>query len=348
MRSIDDITMNKNTIIWALDPAQNPEGAINLVKELKTWSKSLGCKVQPVSIFTKPILSFPVDTGFISTSTFQRAANNSVNQYIKSCHASGFLPPEIIYTSFGSTRRMAAELIKYAKKNSALLIFANTRAKKNLNPFRIGGFAETLAATSRIPVMLFNSSAKPFKRGSAVLFPTDFGHDSKRALVGFEPLAKAMNAPIILYNQVESSTIYPLEFNGSMQARALNFEKIIKKIEDKRTTSGEKWVEMLNNERIKNSVIIRRQKKYLGSEIVDIAKKNDVGFIAMSKMSGPVAQMIMGSISRDVLLTAKCPVLIFYRPKVNRKKKSILPESVSQKGVSGGIEQTQPRIEHHA
>ena len=42
----------------------------------------------------------------------------------------------------------------------------------------------------------------------------------------------------------------------------------------------------------------------------------------MASESGPISQAILGSIPQDVLLLAKCPVLVFHDPKLVRQHSS--------------------------
>lgn len=309
----------RNKILWSVDPTQNPSEAKNIIKELKIWAEHLNCDIQPVSIFSKSTLNFPVEVAIPWKDKLREVAQRSVTRYIEKTRAKGFLPPDLVFVSTLSNRKMASEMAKYAEKKNALLIFANTRAKKTWNPFRLGGFAETLVATSRVPVLLLNPSALPSAKIPSILFPTDFSLASKNALVTIEPWAKAFNSKIFLYDQIEVPNIYPSEFSVAEQAQMLNLESMMEDIEKSRLKKGAEWTRLLLNQGIKSSLLIQRQRKYLADDILGVAKKNKASLIALASQSGPVTQALLGSVARDVLLQAKCPVLIFYRPKATRK-----------------------------
>ena len=309
----------KNKIIWSIDPTQDPAEAKNAIKELKTWAKYLDCDVQPVSIFSKSILNFPMEMPFPWKDRLREVAQKAVTRYLKTTRVKGFLPPELVFVSTLSSRKMASEMAKYAENKKAQLIFANTRAKKTWNPFRMGGFSETLVATSRVPVLLLNPSSLPSTKLPSILFPTDFSRDSKIALARLEPWAKAFGSKILLYNQVETLNFYPSEFNEIAQTQAVNMESMISDVEKSRLRKGAEWSNLLQKQNIKSSLLVLRQRKHLAVDILEVAKKNKATLIAIASRSGPVAQALLGSVSRDILLQAKCPVLIFYRPKASRK-----------------------------
>lgn len=309
----------KSKIIWAVDPTQNPADAKNLITEMKAWAKHLDCSIQPVSIFSKRTLNFPVELAFPWNEKFEEVAQKSLDHYFKKANLREVLPPEKIFISSSSTRKMAAELAKYAERKQAALIFANTRARKTWNPFRLGGFSETLVAMSRTPVLLLNPDAKPSTQIPSILFSTDFSRDSRKALMHLGPWAKAFHSKVFLYSQVEAPTIYVSEFSGFWPTQSANLESMMKDIEESRQKKAKQWSNILTQHKVQSRPLIQRQRKSLGSDILAAAKKNNVKLIALASRSGPLTQAILGGVAKDVLLQAKCPVLIFYRPKAVRK-----------------------------
>ena len=172
-------------------------------------------------------------------------------------------------------------------------------------------------ATSLVPVLLLNPSAMASSKIPSILLPTDFSLTSKNALLKLEPWAKAFKSEIFLYNQVPTPNINFAEFNGIGQTEGLNLE--LKEVEKLRLRKGAEWMSLLQSQNIKSSLLVEQQQKYLAADILEAAKKNKVSLIAIANRSGPVTQALLGSVARDILLHAKCPVLIFYGPKTIRK-----------------------------
>lgn len=305
----------KDKIIWAVNPEQDPKQSIEIVKELKVWAKNLDCEVQPVAVFSKLYVNLPANLNTLWKSSFEDFAQANVKNYLKKLPTKGFLSPELLFVPTFSSRQMAKEMAKYAEKNNALMLFANTRAKKTWNPFNLGGFAETLIATSKVPVLLLNPKAKSQPEKKSMLFPVDFTHDSNIALARIEPWVEAFNSQLLIYNQVETSQFYATEYSILPE-----LESFIKTEVVNRNKKMQAWAKHLEKQNIKSKVIVHRQQDYLANEILAIAKKSKVQLIVLTSNSGPYYQAILGSVPRDVLLQASCPVLFFHRPEVNKKR----------------------------
>ncbi len=333
-------TAKMNAILWAVDPTQDPKEAKNLVKELKAWAKHLDCEVLPVAIYSKAMANLPLKMPYPWDEEFEERARKSLARYLKKTNTSGFLSPEVLFVPWVSTRKMAFALAKYAQATKAKMIFVNTRARKSWNPFRLGGFAETLVTTSRTPVLLLNPAAEPSGKIRTILFPTDFSVHSRRALEILKPWVKTVGAKLLIFNQIETPTVYQAEFASGLPV--VDAESLIEEIEQTRMTQLCEWQQSLQEGGLKSGALIQRQRKYLAAEVLEAAKKNKASLIALASESGPFAQAILGSTARDVLLKASCPVLVFFRPKVVRKHGTIHRELKTTKSLMPVVTEPQP------
>jgi nucleotide-binding universal stress UspA family protein len=311
----------KKILIWAIDPAQDPQDAMNLVKELKAWAARLKCQIQPVTVVSTSILKYPVAQVF-RVERYEEATQRAADAYIKNFSGVAFCRPEVLFVKTFSNRMMAFELAKYAEAKKALMIFANTRAKQSWNPFRLGGFAETLAAASRTPVLLLNPEAQPSKEIPNILFPSDFGRESKNALAALTPWAKSFGSKILLFNQVELPVLVTPALNGYIPETPLDTEKIIVETEKARLAKAKRWAKWMADQGVPFATTVRRGKKFLPAEIVELALRHKVDLIAMSSHTSPAVAAVLGSNARDVILRARCPVLVFHRPKAARSATS--------------------------
>ena len=253
----------------------------------------------------------------------EQAVHKTVLRYLNETLATGFLKPKIWLVEAMSSREAAVEIARYAEKNHASFIFANTQAKKTWNPFRLGGFVETLTAISKVPVFVLNPLVVSIEKPSSILFPTDFSRDSRNALMKLEPYVQAFNAKILIYNQVENINFYPsAEFNGMWQVENFDLKLIESKVEQNRKKLAINWSKVLKEKNISSSALVRRQKKFVSADILEVAQSKSIGLIAMSNHSGSFTQAVLGSVARDILLQAKCPVIIFCRQKPTRKHMS--------------------------
>ncbi|MFN8943116.1 MAG: universal stress protein [Pseudobdellovibrionaceae bacterium] len=306
--------MNKSTnssIIWCIDPMQDPRESKNLVLEMQTWSKRLACQIQPVSIFSENALNFPLKTAAVWEKQIEEAVRFSVDQYLKKSEVPNLLPAKIFSVSSLSNRRFAAEMANFAWQEKAVMICAQTGAHKTWNPFRLGGFAETLAATSKVPVLLMNASSKPSAENSTILFPTDLSDSSKTALHRVIPFAKAANQKVMVYHQTAMQIPYLIGFGQPLLVEIPNFDKIAIEIEKENLLRANALVETLRNAQVASAVVIQKENDGISEQILKFTDDNQVGLIALVSHSGPWAQAILGGTVQDVILQAKCPVLVF-------------------------------------
>ncbi len=309
----------KNKIIWAVDPTQDVQETKKIVTEMKTWAKELQSEILPIAVISQ----FPSSSAFVNSLktnlSMQELSQRALKKYLKKMNLGDCLPPKIVFTTSLSNRKKALLLAEEAEKQSATLIFANTQAKPAWRRFRLGGFAETLIAISKIPVMLFNSTALPSKKLSPVLFPTDFSSYSKNALQKLMPWAKAFDAKILIYNRIEDPRVYSSELAGFYQY-PIDSESFYKHTRKAMQASADKLLRSCKQQGVLAMSLIEQDKKSLAEDIVRAAAKNKASLIALSSTSGRAAQVLIGSVARDVLLLAKCPVLVLFRPQKPKQK----------------------------
>ena len=315
--------MSDQNIVWAVDPSKNPKISAGLVQPLRKWSGALNCKIQPVLVFSTSIADFSANFAPLVFEDSRQLAEKAAQKYFKTAHGPEFLPAKILYVASLSTRRQAAELANYAFKINARFIVAHTRAKTSWNPFSLGGFAHSLMAISKVPVLLLNNQSRLPKSFKSILFPTDFSRESKNALFQLEPLAQSFHSQVVIYNQVESPEIYPMDLRYYAPGGKYSVLGILKELQISREKKALKWSHLLQDRNLKTTVIVNTQKKFLPREIIETADKTQVDMIALANHQGPFSQSLIGSVALDVILKAKCPVLVFTRPHSPRKPKEI-------------------------
>lgn len=306
----------KQKLIWAMNPAENPAAAKALLKELRVWANKLNCDIEPIAIFSKLYLNYPAEVNVAFAESLEDLAFKSTKRYLKHFSSAGLLKPKIIFVASLSNRRLATELVDYSTQTNAAIIFINTRLKATMNPFRLGGFAETVMTRAQCPVLLMNPQVESKNEKHSILFPTDFSRESNAALAHLQPWALAFDSEVILFNQVEFPSSYSQEFE--INEKMNEFMYAAETARQKKLAS---WAAHLKKQNIKARVIIRRECRYVADDIIRMAKKNKVEMIVIASRTGTYTQAILGSVARDVLVQANCPVLVFHRNRPRSRKK---------------------------
>jgi nucleotide-binding universal stress UspA family protein len=123
------------------------------------------------------------------------------------------------------------------------------------------------------------------------------------------PWIKEFNSKVFLFNQVETP------FPEAYDIKATKIEPMLQSLHRRRDKIAESWSNNLSKNSIRNSYFVLRQKNYLGSDITQMALKKNADLITLTTEGGPVAQTFLGSVARDVIFNAECPVLVFHQPK---------------------------------
>lgn len=299
----------KRKLIWAFDPTQDPEDSKKIISELRIWSKRLDCQIQPVFVFSLSPLNFFTDLKRKLDKNVETYAQETATRYLKKCSTEGFLPAEILFSKSFSNRIMAVELSKFAEKTNATMIFTYTHVKQSWNLVRLGGFAETLVAKSRTPVLLLNSLSLPAAASAKILFPTDFSKESKAGLRHLTALIKPLRSEVLIFNQIPRPFIYGGTFPGHLSP--IDLLAATKSTEELRIKKAKELIHELDTQGVKSESIVQKQKKSLGYDIAEVAKKNQVNLIAFAGQGGPLSELLIAGTVRDVILHSLSPVLIF-------------------------------------
>lgn len=297
--------MKNRKIIWSVNPSRNSEEAIETVKELNFWANNLNCQVQPVTVIPKIENGFPYRIKqFFFQSDSEEETELKLSEYLNKLPTKDFLKSKIIYSSSGSNIKMASDLSNYSKETNAVIIVAGSRMKKTSNPFRLGGFAESLISFSQTPILLMQPKTIFKKNKKVILLPCSLKIDSELMISETAPYVSNLDSKIILFNQIEMPTISLRDNknnNLSTKAREVKLNRI---------SELQKISNNLRQKGIQSSHIIIQSRSDVGSQIIDVAKKNHADLIIVTNSVGLIQQTLLGSIARDVITSSKCPVLV--------------------------------------
>jgi nucleotide-binding universal stress UspA family protein len=164
--------------------------------------------------------------------------------------------------------------------------------------------AESLILQSTIPLLIVNPKVQTSKKIKTVLFPTDLGDASERDLKKLIPYLKRLNAKIVLYHKMD----YVLPETYSMIYRSEVYERYLKEDETKRKTKLEAWAKKLQTEGIKYEIVIDNKPSFIPKSIVAASTKHKAQLIAIVSHTSSTNAMFLGSISRQVVRLANCPI----------------------------------------
>jgi len=236
-------------------------------------------------------------------SLYEKQAREMIEAVMKSLSKAVTVHVTILSEPVNSVRTGVEILNHYAKSIGADLIALNTHARRGMDRFFLGSFAETLLLNASLPVFIDSPLTHRTSDFENILFPTDFNDESTHALEQVLDFAKSVKGTVTLFHQLDPiGPILPLTGFIAHQAWEL------RKIERQTEMLGIK--ERAEKEGHSLKIEIGHKPNSVASAIVETAGKLNVSVIVLStKPTSPLRAL--GSVPRQVIRKAPCPVLLF-------------------------------------
>lgn len=289
-------------IIWALDPFETDIPApAHLIAAL--GGAAAHAKIEPVYVLGTDELGLPVPV-----------AEDAMIRKLARVRLPGLQTPRVVTYDGGTVGAGVNALLKHAKANGADLIITGTHSRKGLPRLFLGSFAETLLLRSQIPVLVTHpkSSKDAGKRKGSIrkiVFPSDLGPGSRRSFHRALALARACHARLVLVHGIPHP-VEPLIQSGTtlLGGGWLPSTEFITRAEEAARKTLKHWVNEALQAGVKATFTIQTAPLPVRDIVLSAARKADL--IAMSAESGPMATALVGSVTRQVVREAQCPVWV--------------------------------------
>jgi nucleotide-binding universal stress UspA family protein len=203
------------------------------------------------------------------------------------------------YSTMSNTKAVD-RLLRLANDRDADLIGLFTHSKKGFFRFAIGSFAETAIHRSKVSLLICNPQTKMAPKIKHVLFASDFSASSKKPLKTVMAHCKKLNCDLTVFHHAEAIYKWSLdESNPKIHAYR------------RRVNRMKNWIEQeCRRARISIEVIVASDLKATADLIFTIANKKKMDLVVVSAKVGPMAALMGGSITRQIIRASKVPVLV--------------------------------------
>jgi nucleotide-binding universal stress UspA family protein len=322
---------NQEMIIWAVDPFEQSDQLVaSAVSALRNFS-FLGWSIQPVYVLTPNQLNLASDfveyASFSVALAYKPAAKKALQELLSHVSLPGILPGEVLALDSPSSQASAEALSKFAQKLKAKVIFTSSHARSGLGRFLLGSFSETLLYKSEVPVLVVHPHLAHQESGVThsirnIFFPTDFGPNSEMMFREAVQLAKIFDAKLTLFHSVPhpiepvlQSGVYLLG-GGWMPIQNYLGNEVEKS--KRRAQAWARWAKSQKKVEVESRIHVDGGS--VADLILSIVKNQDFDLIAMAAQSGPVALALLGSVTRQVVRHASCPVWVLRESKAENKR----------------------------
>jgi nucleotide-binding universal stress UspA family protein len=302
-------------IVWAVDAFESPEGP--LVQAAANWIRTLlrdfGTRVEPIYVLNPAELNLTSEFSVPWVSRYRPYAEQALAELVRQLDLPGLARPRVLVQESASTTRSIDALSDYAVAAGVDLIVASTHGRSGMKRLLMGSFVETLLLRSYVPVTVVGSESRlPEGRAlSKLLLPSDLSEQSKDLFYQVVRVCADMKAELILFHSVPhpiepivSSGVYLLG-GGWVPVESYFAEET--RFRERRADAWAKWAESRG---VKVTPVIEAQGSGIARRVISHADSRGVSAIVMEAQNGPLTSALVGSVTRQIVRRAPCPVWV--------------------------------------
>ncbi|MCB0367004.1 MAG: universal stress protein [Bdellovibrionaceae bacterium] len=304
----------KNLVVWAVDPfSKNEESMTKAMAVLKSLSKGGLTPIQPAYVLSPDNFNFTGDFSGPWLKKFEPKVLAAMDAVISRLGLPGVAKPEILVNKQASMTGDVKKLLGYAHKQKAEVVVMNSHARTGLARFFLGSFAETALMETKTPLILVSPESKKVDGIKKILFPTDLTKGNKRAFKKVIDFCKHHNAQLVIYHKLPDP-IEPMIQTGVYMAGGgwVSVQQFIEKESDTREKESRKWVEEAAKAGVDAKFYIEEKPGFITDSINQYIDTHGVDMVAVGSKSGPVASVLVGSVARQLVREAACPVWVVH------------------------------------
>jgi nucleotide-binding universal stress UspA family protein len=295
-------------IVWALDPfAADAAAEARPGKVLAALQRCApGLRVAPVYVVPTPedavLGTQPLDPRAPwCQRTLERIAGVA-----KAAKLSPAGKPKLVAQPGHSLHAAVLELVQHARAEKASAIAVGTHSRRGAARWFLGSFAETLLLSSPLPVLVVNPKTVEPKKFQRLLFPTDFSDGSREAFTWIRALARQLDAELHLFHRSlldRDPARQPFDPPAVPEALWL-------RLQEGRLAAGRRWLEEAKAAGLKAELHVSRHRASVAEAASAAAKRLSASAIVLSSHGHAIAGRLLGSVARQLVRDAPCPVLV--------------------------------------
>lgn len=292
-------------VVWAVDPFHD---------HLKTQRKTLqaigevyGPSVQivPASVLRAGSYN-PHNRQFLEKwAQLFDAARESLDRLVDGIDLAGLERPRILSHESASVTDAVRTLVHFAIAEGAEAIAVCSHGRTGLSRLILGSFTETIVLQSPLPILVVGPKEIAEPKMEMFLFPTDFSDPSKAVFQRLLDVAVLAEAHVRLFHKIEY--LYPaLGYPFVVPpVNADSLESLREEVRERATP----WLKLAESRGVRADAVVESGAESTLDSVLRAAEPPGT-VIAMAALSGPVGAAIAGSLTRQTLRAAPCPVLV--------------------------------------
>lgn len=317
--------MKKPSVLWTIDPYLGNARAWKRSRELATsMNRALKWPLQPIYIADRGPDSAFRGSREDEIKRFINRSEKRLQRLLKSVQAVKLAKAQVLFSKDNTFESEVQLLNKYAGKHASSFMIAATTARRGLERFIQGSFAETLVGHAQVPVVLVNPDCRPLKKIEHIVFATDFSAPSRRAFRKICEIAKAAKATLHIASVLteEPSWVEP-GFTG-LPAREILKNSARLESEKKRILRlTVNWIAAGRKLGIKTSAQVYDKPLIAVSEaLLEVAQESGADLFALAARGDTTKSHLFGNTTQDIIRNSSVPVWICPEQRKSRSGKN--------------------------
>ncbi|MEO5970192.1 MAG: universal stress protein [Bdellovibrionia bacterium] len=302
---------SKKKIIWAIDVFEDDKvSRLNLISTLKHLSSQRPVSIEPVYVLTPTDSESNTEETELWIQHYRPSAEKVLKGVIDEISIEGLLPPVVITHSRPNREQTVKALINYAEDSNADCIIIGTHARQGLTRLFLGSFAETLLLYAKTPVLVVGPNAVRTQINH-ILFATDLSDKAHLIFENVLKIAIDLKAKITIFHSLNLSLSPLLQSGVSLMGGGwVTPPDFMGPAETEKQKLAEKWIALALEKGIIANYSLSMGEGSASQAILKDAELKSVGLIALAAESGAAEAAIIGSITRQVVREASCPVWV--------------------------------------
>ncbi len=322
-------------VLWAIDAIREPGTLMDhSAAVLENWASRMSIAIEPVYVLSpsQMDLSLTPEGGGLPTGMEPQhriAAEKALAQIVdrhslrRPALARALMHPVVLMERRSRVRSSVEALESYAKSRSAQLVATPTHGRHGAARFLLGSFAETLLLRAQVPTLAIGPGVEEVRGLDRILFATDFARGSKQVFRRVIDFARELRSKVWLYHSVPN-LVEPIFQSGAylftgawIPARNYFNDEV-----QERYRRGNGWARWARNQGIECEFIMDETMGSISDHVLELIEREKIGLVTMASRSGPVSSALLGSITRQVIRGATCPVWVIQpgNPKIAEEK----------------------------
>lgn len=309
-------------VVWPINPYESSEKLeANMVRFLEQLGALVSIQIQPVYVMTSAFTQMMSYFKDVSYDNILRKAQEDCASYIQKFSQLPLLPVQLVENRVVFKSAEVSSFLQYLQQNPADFVCLTAYGKETTKSLFLGSFAESYLRQSTGVSFVIGPQAQGAGDLTKALVPVEGTEESRefvRDVLSLESLSFLKK--IKLFHKVTLEDYFQfnasdLSFYGEKGLSKSDMLELAKKVvldvfsEFEGTTSVDEM-----------SCMLTQSDESIASTLLEEAQKNKSGLIIMRSHTGPFLEAFVGSITKEVVAEATCPVVVYpYRYRASQK-----------------------------